>query len=411
MRAKETGSAWRILLPVGIGTCLSLIGDASLYAVLPTHTEAVGVSVASVGILLSANRFIRLVLNGPMGEAYGRFSRRRLFVGALFIGALSTAIYGLTQGFWPLLVGRLVWGLAWAGIWIGGNTIMAEVGGEGTRGRWMGLYQGFFFLGSAGGSFLGGVLTDGIGYRGAMMVAAGLTFSGALLALVSLPEVEGPAPGAWGSGALDRGRGLRRTALSLGPATVAALALYGVNHLVVHGVLSSTLGLLLQRELGGRVVIAGRPLGVATLTGSALAASTLIGMVWAPIMGTLSDRTATRWSVVAGGLLPGIAGFALLAMGSRLSILVGIPLTALTSGSNQSLSTTVIGDLSGREERSRRLGMLFTAGDLASAVGPPLAYALIPVLGLGGGYVLGAVAFAAMALAAAGFATRWVGAR
>ena len=45
----KTGSnlpPWRILLPAAIGTCLSLMGDASLYTVLPTHTVAAGVAVA-----------------------------------------------------------------------------------------------------------------------------------------------------------------------------------------------------------------------------------------------------------------------------------------------------------------------------------------------------------------------------
>ncbi|MCL4294888.1 MAG: MFS transporter [Anaerolineae bacterium] len=106
-------SPWHVLVPVGLGTALSLIGDTSLYAVLPTHVADAGVSLASVGILLSANRFIRLILNGPMGWVYDRFPRRYLFITALFIGALSTALYALVDGFWPLLTARLLWGLAW----------------------------------------------------------------------------------------------------------------------------------------------------------------------------------------------------------------------------------------------------------------------------------------------------------
>ncbi len=406
MKAKATPSALRVLLPVGIGTCLSLMGDASLYAVLPTQTHAAGVTVGVVGILLSANRFIRVVLNGPTGVLYKRFSRRRLFVLSLFIGALSTAIYALTTGFWPLLVGRLLWGLSWSGIWIGGNTIVAEVSHEGVRGRWMGLYQGFFFLGAAGGAAAGGLLTDGIGYHGAMGVAASLTLAGALLALIGLPEVERLDYGEPSPVGCRAPGNPKRQVLSLAPAAAAAFALYGVNRLVVAGILNSTLGLLLEGRLGAQIEIGGQVVGVATLTGAALGLSTLIAMVSAPVMGTLSDRAATRWSVVAGGLLPGIAGFGLLAGGGPLAILVGVPLTALASGSNQCLSTTLTGDLTAAGERSKRLGMLFTVGDLASAVGPPLAYALIPVVGLGGGYALGAAAFASMAVAALWLALR-----
>jgi len=397
MKRRETRSALRILLPVGVGTCLSLIGDASLYAVLPTHTAAAGVSMGTVGILLSANRVVRVFFNGPTGVAYGRYSRRRLFVLALFMGAFSTAIYGLSRGFWPLLVGRLVWGLAWAGIWIGGNTIVAEIGHRDERGRWVGFYQGFFYLGVSGGPIVGGLLTDGIGYHRAMGVAAGLTLIGALIALTSLPEVDRTEPVA-----TNRRGGLRRSILDLGPAVVAAFAVHGVNRLVVSGVLNSTLGLLLQEEVGAQVQIAGRSIGVATLTGSGLGLSALMAMASAAVLGAVSDRTVSRWNVVAGGLVPGMAGFALLTIGAPWSIVAGIPLTALASGSNQSLSTTLIGDLSRPGEQSRWLGILFTVGDLTSAVGPPVAYALIPLLGIRGGYVLSAGLLAAMFIVALG---------
>ena len=59
----------QILNVLGFGTAISLLGDATLYTVLPNPTIAaqVGVSLAMVGILLGANRAIRLLLNGPMG--------------------------------------------------------------------------------------------------------------------------------------------------------------------------------------------------------------------------------------------------------------------------------------------------------------------------------------------------------
>ena len=60
------------------------------------------------------------------------------------------------------------------------------------------------------------------------------------------------------------------------------------------------------------------------------------------------------------------------------------------------------------QQRGRRLGILFTVGDLTSAVGPPLTYGvplfglgtigLIPLLGLRGVYMLSAGIFAAMFL-------------
>jgi MFS family permease len=399
MKKDHTLFPFRVLLPVGIGTCLSLLGDASLYAVLPTHTLDAGVSVASVGVLLSANRFARLILNSPAGVAYDRRRHRRLFVLALFIGTCSTAIYGLTHGFWPLLVGRLLWGLAWAGIWVGGNTIILDVASDDNRGRWVGIYQTFFFLGSSGGSLLGGFLTDKLGYHQAMGIGAGLTLIGALVALMLLPETRGlrqeaPEP------TVSPRHSPHASNLSGKAEFASATALYGANRLALAGIFSSTFGLFLLEQIGDQVRVAGRLLGVATLTGLGLGLSRLISMASAPIVGSLSDRVGNRWRVAAGGLIPGVTGFSLLAIGLPLTTVVGVSLTAITGGSNQGLSTALIGDLGNMGRQSQRLGLLFTVGDLASAVGPPLAYALIPLIGLKSVYWLSAGIFASMFLVA-----------
>ncbi|UCC63699.1 MAG: MFS transporter [Anaerolineae bacterium] len=407
MKEDRVFSPLRVLLPVGIGTCLSLLGDASLYAVLPTHTADAGVSVASVGALLSANRFIRLVLNGPGGMAYDRWRRRRLFVPALFIGAFSTALYGLTEGFWPLFIGRLLWGLAWVGIWIGGNTIVLDIASHGSRGRWVGAYHVSFFLGSAGGSLLGGFLTDRLGYHQAMTISAILTCLGAFVALAFLPETRGRQEKVMEAGVAPRPivrsstdpYGSDSPAISKqtdGLEFASAMALYAAHRIAMAGVLSSTFGFFLLERMGERIQVAGRSLGVATATGLGLGLSTLIAAASAPIMGGLSDRAGNRWRVAAGGLVPGVAGFSLLAAGLPLTTLFGVPLTAITGGSNQGLSTALIGDLGNVAQQSRRLGVLFTIGDLASAVGPPLAYALIPSIGIRNLYLLVAVLFASV---------------
>ncbi len=392
---------WRVVLPVGLGTGLSLAGDSSLYTVLPTHLAEAGVTLAAVGVILSANRFIRLALNGPAGWLYDRSSRRWIFVLSLFIGALSTAIYALTRGFVPLLAGRLLWGLAWAGIWVGGNTMMFDISTASNRGRRVGVYQAAFFLGSAAGAISGGLLTDWLGYHGAMGVAAGLTLLGALFAAFTLPETRTqklPVPIVSDPSQAGKASKPVHSQRSDSIELVAALGLLGLNRLALAGVLPATLGLFLLDRVGERIVLAGQTFGVASLTGFGLGASTLLAMSTVPLVGALSDRAASRWQVVAGGLLPGALGFVFLATGSPWGLLAGLLLTAVSSGSNASLSTTLVGDLSPEGRASRRLGLLFTVGDFASAIGPPLAIALIPLIGLNQIYILVAALFALMVL-------------
>jgi MFS family permease len=145
--------------------------------------------------------------------------------------------------------------------------------------------------------------------------------------------------------------------------------------------------------LGESVDIGGAVIGVTTVTGILLGARILLGMLLTPAIGSLSDRAGNRWRVVAGGLLPGIAGFVLLAINLPLAMLLGLPLTSITGSSNQSLSTALIGDLGQRRRHGRYLGLLYTVGDLGSAIGPLLAFALLPLWGISGLYWLNAALF------------------
>jgi len=376
----------RVLLPLGLGTALSLMGDATLYTVLPTHAAEAGIGLGAVGIMLGVNRAVRLFLNGPMGLAYDRLPRRYLLVPAFFVGVLSTAIYALTRGFWPLLGARLLWGLAWAGIWVGGNTVILDVTGDDDRGRWTGLYQLWFFLGGSLGFFLGGVLTDLVGFHRTLEIGAALTTVGALAVFLFLPETRETA---------------RRTAETADPPELtsvapltrhskelwAAVLIQGVNRFAISGVMAATLALLLQARLGDQVRFNGLLLGIATLTGMLLASRTLLSMVAAPITGWLSDQLHSRWRVILVGLFAGVVGMALFAWGMPIAIVGGALLSAIAGGSLQALATTLVGDLSLVARRGRALGVLYTMGDLGSALGPPIAYALIPLISLRGAYL------------------------
>jgi MFS family permease len=370
----------RVLVPLGLGTALSLMGDATLYTVLPTHTVDAGIALGSVGIILGVNRAIRVLLNGPAGLLYDRLPRRWLFVPALFIGALSTAIYAATQGFWPLFVGRLLWGLAWSGIWVGGATMILDVTTVRDRGRWTGLYQVWFALGAGLGAFAGGLLTDWIGYTATMWVGATLTACGGFAALFALPETHTgrrAAARSEHSSRVDRG-------------VWAAALLQGINRFVTAGVLAATMGLLVQERLRPAEI----GVGVATLSGVLMAGRMVFGMAASSLSGTLSDRLGSRWRVLLLALAMGAASLFLLAQQGAVIVLLGVTLAAAAGGGVQTLVTALAGDMAGKAQRGRSIGLLYTAGDLGSALGPPVAYALLPILELSGVYLLCAGLFA-----------------
>ena len=104
---KSNPSSQRVLTLLGLGTAISLLGDATLYTVLPNPSIAtqVGVTLAMVGVLLGVNRATRLVLNGPVGILYDRLPRRGLLVTSMVLGTASSIIYAVGSGFWPLFAG------------------------------------------------------------------------------------------------------------------------------------------------------------------------------------------------------------------------------------------------------------------------------------------------------------------
>jgi len=158
------------------------------------------------------------------------------------------------------------------------------------------------------------------------------------------------------------------------------------------------MGLLVQDRLyrnSGSCASASLTLGVATLTGTLNAGRILLSMVAAPLAGATSDWLGNRWGVTAWVLAIGIISMALVAWDAPTAILTGIALGAVTVGSVQALVTALTGDVVSQAQRGRAIGLLHTAGDLGSAIGPPVAYALMPWVGLQGVYLLCAGLFAA----------------
>ncbi len=147
-----------------------------------------GVTLGMVGIVLGANRLVRILSNGPAGWLYDRLPRRGLMVGSLVLGTISTAFYALSQGSWLLLVGRILWGIAWSGIWIGTTSMTLDISREDNRGFINGQLQMWYFLAIAIASFSSGLFTDLLGYRGGLWLSTGMGLLAALVWLAFLPE-------------------------------------------------------------------------------------------------------------------------------------------------------------------------------------------------------------------------------
>jgi MFS family permease len=97
-----------------IALALALPSDTCLYLLLPMFATQFGVSLFEVGVLLAANRLIRIVGYGFVARFYARRGDRPTDTLAVIAAAIASLGYATLSGVWLLLPFRLLWGLAFA---------------------------------------------------------------------------------------------------------------------------------------------------------------------------------------------------------------------------------------------------------------------------------------------------------
>jgi MFS family permease len=400
----------RWVVAVSLAVAAAILGDSLLYAVLPTGYEQLGLEVGMVGVLLSANRFVRLLSNPLAGWVVARLGAHRPFVVAVFAGAATTAAYALGIGFAGLLVARALWGVCWSFLRLGGYLAALEAADDGNRGYYLGFFNGVTRFGSFVAVLTGGLLTDLLGMHATIYGFAALNLLGAVallrerppapaLRLVADPprtnrdERDGTTPSPGESAPAEPPDPGLRWRLA---AVYAAVFVHG---LAISGLVTATLGLWLRTLYGTRVAIVALPVGVATLTGVLLGARFLADVLWGPVAGHLSDRYGRRAFALGAGGLEALALVAL-SLGLGLAWTVGAALLLFVAATAlQAALDATAGDLAPPARRSRTMSWYATWLDLGAAAGPLLGYLAAAGLGLDWRYRGAAILLLAVGLA------------
>lgn len=93
---------------------LALVSDSVLYLLLPLYFEDFGLTLIWVGILLSANRFVRLLINPWLLPWFERFGPRTSMLQAVVLATVASLAFLMLASPWVLLLARLLWGMAYA---------------------------------------------------------------------------------------------------------------------------------------------------------------------------------------------------------------------------------------------------------------------------------------------------------
>ena len=409
-KKNQTGiSPKGIVITLGLGTAVSLLGESTLYTVLPEASIAVplGLTMTMVGILLSTNRATRLITNGPAGLLYGRLPHRPLLVSSLFLGALASILYTIGFGFWPIFLGRVCWGIAWSLLWIGSRTVISKVADSDNRGYLNGLYQMFFLIGVGTASLFGGILTDLLGFHRMQRLSALVLAAAGLIWFFRLPETSNGERQKKQKEKAESSDSPREKKRIDWKRFLPAFGAILIARFIERGMLAATGVLWISNQFGSDLNILGFVLPVITLTGMYNAIRIVPGLATSPLIGWLSDRLGKRWSVMAIAFAVNAIGMLLMKNAMQFFALLGALFTSMIGGSVDSLVPASIGDQTKAADTGKVLGATYIMADLGSTLGPLVSLALLDagIMDLNSLYLMGA----GLLLLAAGMA--WIASR
>jgi MFS family permease len=201
-------------------------GDAFLYPFLPVNFNSVGVPVVWVGLLLSVNRFVRIISNTMLVHAFARYGLRSIMILAAGLAIVSTLGYGFATGLVTWLLFRVIWGLAFSAMRIGtlGYALRQE-----RKGFAIGVGRSLQEAGPTLALFLGPFLLNYFGTGRIFYVLAFLSVPAVYFAL-ALPK------------GYDKTPGLESKRFIEWPSTLNAITL--VSAILIDGIIVVVMGVL-----------------------------------------------------------------------------------------------------------------------------------------------------------------------
>lgn len=151
---------WRpslVVVLVSLAASIALLVDGSLYSTIPANYQSIGLQAWQVGVILSANRWVRLATNHSLQKAY-QWKPTQLMVLCVLVSVAVNFLYILPPPFAVFLILRLLWGMAWSVIRCCSVDAVVMFSKPAEFGRSMGTRDSLTRIGFFGGNLLGGIL-------------------------------------------------------------------------------------------------------------------------------------------------------------------------------------------------------------------------------------------------------------
>lgn len=163
------------------------LGDSFLYPLLPVYGKEMGFSVFTIGLLLSINRFVRILTNTQIANAVYKLGRKKIMVITAIISAVSTWLYGMEVSLIGFFIARVCWGLCFSGLKIATLSYAAQE--KQKSGFTFGLAEGIKNFGGLLVLWFGPILVEFFGISNGLYLIALISGIGIIISL-KLPNID-----------------------------------------------------------------------------------------------------------------------------------------------------------------------------------------------------------------------------
>jgi MFS family permease len=347
---------------------LTLPGDTVLYLLLPVYAATFGVSLPEVGVLLAANRLVRIAGNGLVARVYASRGPRLTCTVAACAAAASTFGYAVLSGVWALVVARLLWGLSFAALNIANQALpTSEALGAARR---SGRARSIVAIGPMVGLFGGAIISEFYGPRVVFMILGCIALLGPIFAL----RVPTTRDGYYAEGPRFSWPGpISAWSFAMG-FTLDGLFIFGLSLLAAATV----------------------PHGAVVAAGAAMALRYMAEIILSPAGGAMAQRHGARRVLIALSLA---CAAALAVLGtSGILLWLAVLATVILRALMQPLPAPVVAEAYPGAARVPALARQATWRDIGAGAGPLAAGFLFPVAPAAAIYIGAAAMLAAASL-------------
>lgn len=373
-----------ITLAVIAGLVFGGIASGVAWPTLPLLDELLGISAVVLGIILSANRITRIPMNAPAGNVIDNYGARKPMVIGLFVQAIAPISYivGLavprtTFAVLPWIgpvstpavvftVGRGLWGISSAFVFLGGFATITYITTNENRGKWLGYMRGLRSIGFPSGLVVGGIVADLLSAQVAFGLAALLSLTAGIVAYLVLPDVR---PETEERARLRDVPAIVRREPRIFPIGVGNFTLrFMFGGVVMATVVKYANTYDIQLSLFTAAGVSGVVLGLGAISSG----------LTTFFSGRLSDRLSNRALITVPTFLVMSGGAAVLASVPTLEgMIAGTVLIGIGTGGTGPALLAIVGDITPGNEVGRMGGVYNFLGDIGSTLGPLLAVPMV----------------------------------